>query len=357
MTDILLSVIIPVYNTKKDLRRCLESVINGSSISLKKDTETEQSFTADELEVILVNDGSTDGSGILCDDLSVQYENVIVIHKENGGIASARNIGMDKAHGKYFAFLDSDDYLKPGSISRWIRWIRQYESDMIRFGFCKITETGDLLEDRTLPYPPGVYTGKELKELKLDSIYYKQVLDYKTPRILSSCTNLYRSSFLKEHDLKFRSERELLREEYLFVTSCMQAAESVAVCDVSCYCYVQRRGSVTQHYIPNMLERSRKLMQEYQRLIPVPDKEQSFRMDNFYIDSMYACIVNECRENPDGRKAVCEIRSILADEHLQTALARARSRVSATKTKVIVLLMRHQMALAMYRLYRLTAGK
>ena len=357
MTDILLSVIIPVYNTQKDLTRCIDSVMKDGTVSSETESETGATFTPGEIEVILVDDGSTDGSGALCDELSLQYPSVHVIHKKNGGIASARNAGMARARGRYFSFLDSDDYLKPGSVALWIGWIRQYGSDLIRFGFCKVSETGELLEDRTLPYPPGRYTGAALKELKLDSIYYKHVLDYRTPRILSSCTNLYRNSFLKAHDLKFRSEREILREEYLFVTSCMQAAESVAVCDVSCYCYVQRRGSVTQHYIPDMPERSRRLMREYQALLSNPDREQAIRMDNFYIDSMYACIVNECRENRCSRNAVHEIRSVLADTQLQEALRRSHNRTSTAKTRVIVFLMRHRMALVMYRLYRLTAGK
>lgn len=94
--EIILSVIIPVYNTGEYLRRCIESVLN-------------QSFK--NIEVILINDGSTDNSGDICDEYSINDSRVKVIHKENEGVSIARNIGLDKAKGQYIGFVDSDDWL------------------------------------------------------------------------------------------------------------------------------------------------------------------------------------------------------------------------------------------------------
>lgn len=91
-----ISVIVPVYNVEKFIRRCLDSIINQ---------------TLKDLEIILVDDGSTDNSGVICDEYAKLDNRITVIHKENGGLSSARNIGLDFAKGDWIAFVDSDDYI------------------------------------------------------------------------------------------------------------------------------------------------------------------------------------------------------------------------------------------------------
>ena len=86
----------PVYNTEKYLRRCVDSILA-------------QTFT--DFELLLINDGSTDSSGAICDEYTQKDSRVRVFHKENGGVSSARNIGLDNAKGEYIAFVDSDDYI------------------------------------------------------------------------------------------------------------------------------------------------------------------------------------------------------------------------------------------------------
>ena len=91
-----ISVIVPVYNTEKYLRRCIDSILS-------------QTFT--DFELLLINDGSTDSSGEICDQYAAKDERIRVFHKENGGVSSARNVGLDEAKGEWIAFVDSDDYL------------------------------------------------------------------------------------------------------------------------------------------------------------------------------------------------------------------------------------------------------
>ena len=92
----LVSIIIPVYNVEKYVKRCFKSV-------------SEQTYQ--NIEIIVVDDGSTDSSGKLCDEFSRAEKRAVVIHKENGGLSSARNVGMKMAKGEYITFLDSDDFL------------------------------------------------------------------------------------------------------------------------------------------------------------------------------------------------------------------------------------------------------
>ena len=96
MTEI--SVIVPVYNAEKYLPRCLRSI--------------QEQTIFDQLEVVLIDDGSTDGSGELCDDFAARHANARVLHKENGGVSSARNAGLDVATGAFIGFVDSDDFIR-----------------------------------------------------------------------------------------------------------------------------------------------------------------------------------------------------------------------------------------------------
>ena len=115
-----ISIIIPVYNTEKYLERCVNSIINQIE---------------EECEIILVDDGSTDKSGILCDKLAFMHpEYILVIHKENGGLSSARNYGIKKAKGKYILLVDSDDYLTKDLLKVLIKEI-EIDADIYEFGY------------------------------------------------------------------------------------------------------------------------------------------------------------------------------------------------------------------------------
>lgn len=98
-----ISIIVPIYNVEKYLPKCIESILS-------------QTFT--NFELILVNDGSKDRSGIICDEYASKDNRIKVIHKENGGVSSARNSGVDLASGKYIGFVDPDDYIKKDMYER-----------------------------------------------------------------------------------------------------------------------------------------------------------------------------------------------------------------------------------------------
>ncbi len=111
----LISIIVPVYNVEKYINRCVESIIN-------------QSYT--NLEIILINDGSTDNCPIMCDKWAIKDKRVKVIHKENGGLSDARNVGLNNANGKFIAFVDSDDWVHYDYISSLYHTLIEYSSDI-----------------------------------------------------------------------------------------------------------------------------------------------------------------------------------------------------------------------------------
>lgn len=141
-----LSIVIPVYNVQDYLHRCVESIF-------------EQNYH--DYEIILVDDGSTDSSGTICDELAREHSFIHVVHKSNGGLSSARNAGLKEAVGKYIWFIDSDDYIAPGCLLPMMNQIEKAEAEILFFSFA-ITDGVSITETPARKYHPGYYSGGEI---------------------------------------------------------------------------------------------------------------------------------------------------------------------------------------------------
>ena len=126
----LISVIVPVYNVEKYLRQCLTSLVNQ---------------TYKNIEVVMVDDGSKDSSGLICDEYAINYQNFSVVHKKNAGLGMARNTGLDNIKGKYVFFLDSDDYIDNNFIEVLYKNLLKSKVDMCMGGFKKFTDSDKVI--------------------------------------------------------------------------------------------------------------------------------------------------------------------------------------------------------------------
>lgn len=129
MENTLVSIVIPVYNVEKYLKKCIESVLNQ---------------TYKNIQIILVNDGSTDNSPALCDEYKQMYDKVEVIHKSNGGLPDARNAGLKRAKGEYVGFIDSDDWIEPNMVEHLLHNIIEYDADISSVELQKVQEETEL---------------------------------------------------------------------------------------------------------------------------------------------------------------------------------------------------------------------
>ena len=145
----LISLIIPVHNVEKYLYECIESVIC-------------QTYT--NLEIILIDDGSKDKSGEICEEYGKKDNRIIVIHQENGGVSSARNIGLEVAKGKYISFVDSDDYIEKTFIEELYKKIKENDAQISMCGLNKIDDNNEILG--TYGYSKDFIDGRELLENK-----------------------------------------------------------------------------------------------------------------------------------------------------------------------------------------------
>lgn len=217
-----LSVIIPIYKTEAYIKECLNSILSQAT---------------KYVEIILVDDGSPDNCPQICDEFAKSDERIRVVHKENGGLSSARNAGMSVACGKYVTFVDSDDVICPGSISKILEWIQNEDADICFLRAEKI-------------YPDGSTQdlGECLVGENLRGQSHEDAIKYLASRPKypgSAWTKLYKRQFLLDNDLHFPYDRRY-SEDLGFVRDCILCAERFDALDFMFYQYRQgRQGSIT----------------------------------------------------------------------------------------------------------------
>lgn len=219
------SVIVPVYNVEPYLRKCLDSIVN-------------QSY--DNYEVIVVDDGSTDLSGKICDEYQNKYSFINVIHQKNGGSAKARNTGLDRANGEWIVFVDSDDWIEVDMLKTLHQYIQSVTADIYSFNIQKIDENGKLIEK--LIFSPE----NNLKIFKSEEEHFKFYFDVLMQYGIGweVYSKVFNRRIIKEHDIYFVSEREVFAEDFLFVYEYLLYAKSIYLACNIFYNYFQRAGSL-----------------------------------------------------------------------------------------------------------------
>lgn len=216
-----ISIIIPVYNVEKYLCQCVDSIIN-------------QSYK--NFEIILVDDGSTDGSPVLCDEYAKKYDFVEVIHKANGGASDARNTGVLVAGGDYILFIDSDDFIEPRALAKVADVVNENPVDLVFLEAQKYYADG-----RVVRFCDGI-TKEAVKGKNRDD-----VLDFLStcPKFSGSpCTKLIKKTLFEEFDLSFYTG--IVAEDIDWCLKLITAASSFDYCEEVYYNYRQnRQGSVT----------------------------------------------------------------------------------------------------------------
>lgn len=214
--DYLVSIIIPVYNVEKYLAQCLDSVC---------------SQTYRKIEIIIVNDGSTDGSDKIIERYAKLDRRIIVIHKKNGGLSEARNYGLDCATGKYVMFVDSDDFIAPEMTEYLVREIQRANAQIAVCGYEPVDEEGGCLPpwetfpERKVVSPKGYW-----------EIHHKEAYIYG----VVAWNKLYDRNIFK----KLRYPVGKLYEDVFLLHKVIHRAQRIACCPKKLYYYRQRYGSI-----------------------------------------------------------------------------------------------------------------
>lgn len=229
--EILISVIVPVYNAEKFVDRAIQSVLCQMDGSI---------------ELILVNDGSTDSSGAICDAYAVENANIRVIHKENGGTSSAKNMGIQIAVGRYISFMDSDDYLEPTTYSEIREVILRHEPDCIDFGW-RYVSNGVPMSPAFHKLPKNKLLGEDelaerilppLLNLRKDPDHF--IFDF-------CCNKVFRTEIIRRYGVLFDVDKRVW-EDRTFLLRCLRHSKNYYAMDKCFYNYVDVPGSLSRRY-------------------------------------------------------------------------------------------------------------
>lgn len=215
----MVSVIVPIYNVEKYLKRCIDSILNQ---------------TYKNLEIILIDDGSPDKCPEICDEYAQEDDRVIVIHKENGGVSSARNAGLDIAKGEYIGFVDPDDYINYDMYSTMVKKMELFECDAVICGFCQVSEK----ENKIIR--------KDSLENKIVSVEecFKELFGFSGLAIKPVVWNkLFKRDIIS--DLRFCEDIEI-SEDLLFCVEYLLNCDKIALLEGAFYNNFLRLGSATR---------------------------------------------------------------------------------------------------------------
>lgn len=328
-SHIVLSIIIPAYNCEKYIEDCVESILADAP---------------KHLEVLIVDDGSTDKTPTICDALANRNQSVSTLHKKNEGQGIARNYALNYAKGTYVTFVDADDLPTIGAYSEAIELMLEGDYDLGIFRW-------NLIEhDCTGPIYP-----RPLSEKKQSTPQKEEVLvdisSLNTQYGSGVWNKIYRRAILSENEIRFHSERNIISEDYLFNFDCLPYCNKIVSADINLYNYRQGDLSYSHKYQENYFDRLERFAAyiEADRRYPAEVIQKTvFKKYSF----VKTCIIQEV-EHKSMKAALLEIRHICRSQTTAAIIKELNIAELDFFNRIIACLIRFQSAFLLYILYRL----
>lgn len=311
-----ISVIVPVYNVEKYITRCVDSLINQ---------------TLGDLEIVLVDDGSTDQSGAICDEYASKDSRIKVLHKTNAGQGLARNDGLKIASGEYVCFLDSDDYLELVTCEELSALMESKNADMVTYGYQIDSPEGKPLNK---PY----IKDDEYVDTAITSEFIKHFFgdDPKDINLrgFNSCMSCFRLSVIKNNDICFPSEREVLSEDTVFCLEFCKVANKVITTSEVYYHYCQKADSFSQGYMPDKMHKTMEmhsLLSKYSKEFGV---DVAIRLSMYVWVNLMASLKQEVRYSKNNAKV--NIKKLVSDEAIKEQIEPLMKEALPVKQKLLL---------------------
>lgn len=270
----LISVIVPIYNVEKYLKECVDSIIN-------------QNYT--NIEILLIDDGSTDNSGNLADGYKLNDNRVIVFHKKNGGLSDARNYGIKCSKGKYLCFVDSDDVLASDYLSSMYENIIKYKTSISACGMCHLYSNG-IKKEYNFQGIDKLFQGDEAQ-------IYLNVLGYYN---VSCCNKLFDRKLFKNEIFPVGKKSE----DWFIMYKLIEHSKSIYYNSDSKYYYRQRDGSITKNTSANLdaIEAAKNVYNYFinnDKVIPYASQSLIFSIIGVYNYELYKNIKSKKKYNKE----------------------------------------------------------
>lgn len=299
----LISIIVPVYRTEQYLRQCVDSLL---------------AQTYNRIEIILVDDGSPDGSGGICEEYAAKDPRVKVIHQENGGLSAARNTGLDHATGEYVMFVDSDDWISPDNCEKAVAVARARDVDVVIWSYRR--EYPDRSLDRHIFAEEQAFTGEAYRRL-----FLKVLGDTVTPETLdslsSACNKLYKLEGVAQ-SVRFVDTKIIGTEDLLYNVQVFLQAQNAYYLREAFYHYRKdNQNSLTKTYKKELLPKRKVLFGELRKAVSdCRDQDYEKALNKRVALDILGQSLNVVRsgETPKTKRRL--IREILHDEVYGPAL-------------------------------------
>lgn len=332
--DPFLTIIVPVYKVREDyLYQCLNSLAN----------QTDSAFQA-----ILIDDGSPDKCGRICDAYVQKDHRFSVIHQSNKGVSEARNAAMQMLKTEWVTFVDADDWLEPNFVETLHMGRDEYEADIYIYDY--FNEFQGQSTRKQLKSTAGILDEKWKRQIRLAPFHFLSMDGKKISYVAHAVWNkMFRTSLLKNNEILF--ERMAKRgEDSLFLARALLCTEQICYLNVSLYHYRRQRESATNTFNQNILQDNRVLFQGKEKLI------SEFDLPERYVEALNANICTSLyagmrlwlfnQNNPaDKRVRKKNVKSVLDSEPYKTALKRVRYQDLTAEQRIFVWLLKHHQIL------------
>ena len=301
------SIIVPVYNVMDYLNRCIDSLINQ---------------TLSDIEIILVDDGSTDNSPQMCDNWSKLDQRIKVVHKKNAGLGFARNTGLGMSSGEYVAFVDSDDYVDYNAFEILYNTAKNSNADAVySYSFVRV-KNGIVNYPKITQKEDLVFEGNDTIKQIILRMFGSRTQKNNIPNLgFSVCKTLYKRKCIDDYSLRFVSEREYISEDAIFQIDFLCHANKIVRKPICYYYYCYNSSSLTHKYQKGRFDRDVLYCKEVRRkMYSISDNanvEQAFNLFLFERarDTM-SYVVHNSKENVNQ-----ELLEICGNKDLRCSLA------------------------------------
>ncbi len=336
------SVIVPVYKVEKYLKQCLDSIINQ---------------TLKEIEIILIDDNSPDNCGEICDEYSKKDSRVKVIHKQNEGLGLTRNLGMEISKGKYIGFVDSDDYIKKDMYEKLYNIAEKYNAEVVYSSdFFRVNNAGKEIKIQKKNVVEREYCDEEVVNELLPNIISAPP-NYKQDEVIgvSVWKALYKNGVLKEHNIRFHSERVYISEDAIFQIELLVHIKKAVVIPYMGYYYRKNQQSLSMKYQSNRFEMVKILYKKQLELVnDMPNKAVLIeRIQRIFIANMRLCAIQEVLSKQKIKTILRNIKIINNDEISKKVLSEYSINKLPIKKRIIAMLQKYNINIFLYLLIKL----
>lgn len=310
MNEIKISIIVPVYNVENYIYRCLNSLINQ---------------TLREIEIIIVNDGTLDNSMQICKEFAKRDERIKLYNKNNEGLGLTRNYGLERANGKYIAFVDSDDFLDNDFYEKL--YIKAEEENL---DVCLGEYMLNLPNDEKKKIDLGIFNDN------CDNVFPKDIL-YAMVGVSSKISGkigmsvwraIYKRRIIQENHIKFLSEREYISEDIFFNMDFLENSIKAGIVKGTYYYYCYNSVSLSHSYRADRFEKTKKMFKKLSELCGKYSESDEFRhgVDELFISYIHGIIYQEVKGKINISEKINHIKSILYDEMVENFIKRCSNK-------------------------------